>query len=181
MSRPPDDGRLPPTAAEPTSFPRYLQDVARISYVDPSSLTDRELVEEMAFSQRYGTPRPETQSIRSHVPDVAKAFSRGWNRIFRQGIVEHPLKELCFAYVTDPDTVDVAAYEGRERVALEWAHAIVWDADASTDELWSRLHASFSEEELVELGCAIGFELGRTHFLRTLGADPSAVRASQLP
>ena len=102
-------------------------------------------------------------------------------KVLDDGLVDRALKELCFAYVTDPDTVDVAAYEGRERVALEWAHAIVWDADASTDELWSRLHASFSEEELVELGCAIGFELGRTHFLRTLGADPSAVRASQLP
>jgi hypothetical protein len=31
------------------------------------------------------------------------------------------------------------------------------------------LHAHFAEEELVDLGCAIGFELGRTHFLRTLG------------
>ena len=73
----------------------------RISYVDPASLTDPELVEEMAFSRRYGTPRPETQSIRSHVPDVAKAFSRGWNRIFRDGIVEHPLKELCRVYVSE--------------------------------------------------------------------------------
>jgi len=74
--------------------------VARISYVDPASLTDPELVEEMAFSQRYGTPRPETQSIRSHVPDVAKAFMLPWNTIFRQGIVEHQLKELCRVYVS---------------------------------------------------------------------------------
>ena len=98
-------GRLP--AAAPSSRPSLrrstaiFKNVARISYVDPSSLTDPELVEEMAFSQRYGTPRPETQSIRSHVPDVAKAFSRGWNRIFRQGIVEHPLKELCRVYVSE--------------------------------------------------------------------------------
>ena len=90
-----------PTAAEPTPGSGYLQGVARISYVDPASLTDPELIEEMALSQRHGTPRPETQSIRSHVPDVAKAFSRGWNRIFREGIVEHPLKELCRAYVSE--------------------------------------------------------------------------------
>ena len=88
-------------SGEPTTSDEYLQDVARISYVDPASLTDPELVEEMAFSQRYGTPRPETQSIRSHVPDVAKAFSRGWNKIFRNGIVEHPLKELCRVYVSE--------------------------------------------------------------------------------
>jgi alkylhydroperoxidase family enzyme len=101
-------------------------------------------------------------------------------RVLEDGIVDRSLKDLCFAYVADPDAVDVSAYERRERAALEWAHAIVWDADASTDALWERLHASFSEQELVELGCAIGFELGRTHFLRTLGADPGAVRASQL-
>lgn len=100
MSRPPPGG-LSLQPAEPTTCCGYLQDVARISYVDPGSLTDPELVAEMAFSQRYGTPRPETQSIRSHVPDVAKAFSRGWNRVFRQGIVEHPLKELCRVYVSE--------------------------------------------------------------------------------
>ncbi len=74
--------------------------MARISYVAPDSLTDPELVEHMRQSQRYGTPRPETQAIRSHVPAVAKAFSRGWEAIFRNGIVEHPLKELCRVYVS---------------------------------------------------------------------------------
>ena len=101
-------------------------------------------------------------------------------RVLEGGVVDGRLKELCFTYVADPDSVDVGAYEGRERAALEWAHAIVWDADAATDELWMRLHEHFGEQELVELGCAIGFELGRRHFLRSLGADPDLVRASQL-
>ncbi len=74
--------------------------MARISYVDPQALTDPELRRYMEHSQRYGTPRPETQSIRSHVPTVAKAFSRAWERIFRNGVVEHPLKELCRVYVS---------------------------------------------------------------------------------
>ena len=54
----------------------------------------------MADAQRIGTPRPETQSIRSHVPAVAKAFMRAWERIFRAGQVEHSLKELCRVYVS---------------------------------------------------------------------------------
>ncbi len=74
--------------------------MARISYVDPASLADPELVEYMEHSRQFGTPRPETQAIRSHVPAVAKGFSRAWNRIFREGIVEHPLKELCRVYVS---------------------------------------------------------------------------------
>ena len=100
--------------------------------------------------------------------------------VLESGLVDRALKELCFAYVADPDAVDLEGYEGRERAALDWAYAIVWDADAATDELWAQLHEHFSEPELVELGCAIGFELGRRHFLRSLGADAGVVRASQL-
>ena len=101
-------------------------------------------------------------------------------KVLDGGLVDQELKELCFAYVADPDAFDLAARDDPERAALEWAFAIVWDADAATDELWKRLHEHFSEPQLVELGCAIGFELGRQHFLRSLGADPALVRASQL-
>jgi hypothetical protein len=74
--------------------------VARISYIDPATLTDPELIEDLERARRYGTPRPETQSIRSHVPAVAKAFSRAWDTIFREGLVDHELKELCRVYVS---------------------------------------------------------------------------------
>ena len=90
-------------------------------------------------------------------------------RVLERGVVDHRVKELALAYVRDPDTVDPRTYDRRERAALDWAYAIVWDADAATAELWERLHELFSEDELVDLGCAVGFELGRTHFLRTLG------------
>ena len=74
--------------------------MARISYVDVDGLADPELRGYISAARRFGTPRPETQAIRSHVPAVAKAFSRAWERIFRNGIVEHPLKELCRVYVS---------------------------------------------------------------------------------
>ena len=74
--------------------------MARISYVDPARLTDPELISDLERARRFGTPRPETQSIRSHVPTVAKAFSRAWDAIFREGIVDHELKELCRVYVS---------------------------------------------------------------------------------
>ena len=74
--------------------------MARISYVDPAAITDPELVADMEDSRLYGTPRPETQAIRFHVPTVAKAFMRPWKSIFRAGEVEHSLKELCRVYVS---------------------------------------------------------------------------------
>ena len=74
--------------------------MARLPYVDPASLTDPELVRYLEDARRFGTPRPETQAIRSNVPAVAKAFSRPWETIFRRGRVEHSLKELCRVYVS---------------------------------------------------------------------------------
>ena len=74
--------------------------MARISYVDEHALRDPELVRFLEESRRIGTPRPETQSIRFHVPAVAKAFMNAWERIFRSGVLEHSLKELCRVYVS---------------------------------------------------------------------------------
>ena len=95
-------------------------------------------------------------------------------RVLERGVVDQSVKDLALRYVREPDAIDVESHEGRERAALDWAHAIVWDADAATDELWERLRALFTEEELVDLGCAVGFELGRAHFLRTLGHTPTS-------
>ena len=74
--------------------------MARISYVRDDALADAELREYLDEARRIGTPRPETQAIRSHVPAVARAFSRAWTRLFRQGVLEHSLKELCRVYVS---------------------------------------------------------------------------------
>jgi alkylhydroperoxidase family enzyme len=99
------------------------------------------------------------------------------DRVLEAGVVDQAVKELALRYVRDPDSVDVDAHTGRARAALDWAHAIVWDADRADDELWARLHDLFTEQELVDLGCAVGFELGLTHFLRTLGDDDHAAHA----
>jgi hypothetical protein len=74
--------------------------VARISYADAAADADDELRRYMDDARRFGTPRPETQAIRSHVPAVARAFSRAWDGLFRNGVLEHSLKELCRVYVS---------------------------------------------------------------------------------
>lgn len=45
-------------------------------------------------------------------------------------------------------------YSERERAALSHAAAITWRLDPN-DAFWGRLHANFTEEELVELACFI--------------------------
>ena len=108
--------------------------------------------------------------IRRHVPAVLAAYTRTRDTVLRTGIADQPLKELCFAYLaTGVDAVDVLGLDDRARAALEWAAAIAWDSDRAGDALWSRLRSMFSEPELVDLGCAIGFELGYQHWRRTIG------------
>ncbi len=122
-----------------------------------------------------GTP----DEIRARVPGVEEMYRYARDNVLLSGIVDQSLKELCFRFLAeDPEVMDFSRFEGRERAALDWALAIAWDSDKSDDELWERLHALFSEEQLVELGCAIGFELGQQHFLRTLGLEPELPHAA---
>lgn len=72
----------------------------RIPYVDPQALTDPEIREYLERARREGTPRPESQAIRAHNPNVIRAFSQAWELTFRQGVLDHSLKELCRVYVS---------------------------------------------------------------------------------
>jgi alkylhydroperoxidase family enzyme len=115
------------------------------------------------------------EEIRARVPAVLAAWEYMRDNVLRTGLVDPELKRLCFRYLAeDPDTMDVEHFDGRERAALEWAYAIAWDSDRADDELWERLHAYFTEPELVELGCSIGFALGQQHWERTLGLTAQA-------
>ena len=118
-----------------------------------------------------GTP----DEIRARVPAVLAAWEFMRDEVLRGGIVDPELKRLCFRFLADdPETADPSRFPPREQLALRWAHAIAWDADLADDALWEALHAEFSEPELVELGCSIGFALGQQHFERTLGLGPHA-------
>ncbi len=88
--------------------------------------------------------------------------------MLHSGVADQALKELCFRYLAS-EIAGGERYTGRERLALDWADAIAYDAPKADDALWARLHAEFSEPELVDLGCAIGFELGRQHWRRSVG------------
>ena len=107
------------------------------------------------------------REIRSLVPAALEAWDQIEADVLERGVVDQRLKELCYRFLaSEIAETDVA---GRERLALDWAYAIAYDSDKADDALWTRLHATFSEPELVDLGCAIGFELGRQHWRRSVG------------
>jgi alkylhydroperoxidase family enzyme len=168
-----------------------------ISYVDPRSVEDPELQLIMETARTQGTPRPESQAIRLHHPEVMKAFNHAWEVFFRQGVTDHAIKELCRLYIsksveceycggqrseqarrqgaTEAQVDELLNFErsdrfdDRERAALEWAMAITWSPELASDDLWDRLHGHFSEPQLVELGHFIALTLGQQRFLKTVG------------
>lgn len=59
-------------------------------------------------------------------------------------------------------------FTAREKLALTYADAIIWAPDRADDALWERLHAEFTEPQLVEIGYWIGFISGGQRWLMTL-------------
>ena len=72
----------------------------RINYIDPESITDPAMREEFERCRTEGTPRPESQAIRAHVPGVFWAFTHAWRDCFHNGVADHSIKELCRVYVS---------------------------------------------------------------------------------
>jgi alkylhydroperoxidase family enzyme len=175
----------------------------RISYL-PVEAMDEEMRAEMDRCAREGTPRPESSAVRAHVPACFWSFARSWEAIFRNGVCDHAIKELCRVYVSrsvkceycgnqrseqararglaegqydDLLNFETSARLGeREKAALAYAEAITWRLDAD-DALWDRLHRHFSEPELVELGCFIALTMGQQSWLRLLDIEHHEVMA----
>jgi alkylhydroperoxidase/carboxymuconolactone decarboxylase family protein YurZ len=74
--------------------------VPHIPYANPSMITDTEILGYLERARKEGTPRPESQAIRAHNPAVIRAFSQAWELTFRNGVLDHSLKELCRVYVS---------------------------------------------------------------------------------
>jgi alkylhydroperoxidase family enzyme len=175
----------------------------RISYL-PLAAMDEAMRAEMERCQREGTPRPESSAVRAHVPACFWAFARSWEAIFRNGVCDHAIKELCRVYVSrsvkceycgnqrsekakaqglsEGQYDDLLNFEtsgrldDRQKAALAYAEAITWRLEAG-DALWERLYQHFSEPELVELGCFIALTMGQQSWLRLLNIEHHEVLA----
>ena len=175
----------------------------RISYVDVGRM-DPEMQKEMDRCRREGTPRPESSAVRAHVPAAFWAFANSWRDIFKNGVCDHAIKELCRLYVSrsvqceycgNQRSIKAAAkgvieeqvrdlldfekspnYGERQKAALAYAEAITWRLDTD-DAFWDRLHRHFTEPELVELGCFIALTMGQQSWLRLLNIEHHQVLA----
>lgn len=175
----------------------------RISYVDLAQM-DPDMQKEMDRCRREGTPRPESSAVRAHVPAAFWAFANSWRDLFKNGVCDHAIKEMCRLYVSrsvqceycgNQRSVKAAAsgviedhvkdlldfeksanYNERQKAALAYAEAITWHLDTD-DAFWERLHKHFSEPELVEMGCFIALTMGQQSWLRLLNIEHHQVLA----
>ncbi len=65
----------------------------------------------------------------------------------------------------------------REKVALRYTSAIVWNAEIADDALWQKLYEHFSVPEIVELGFFVALTLGQQRWIKTLGIRHGEVLA----
>jgi alkylhydroperoxidase family enzyme len=111
---------------------------------------------------------PSAEPHLTALPELRATYAETRATVLEAGVIDDRLKELCSRYLADEP--DVHGADEREQAALQWARSVAWDSDAADAELWERLHANFSEHELVELGYFIAFTLGQQHWLGTLAA-----------
>jgi len=170
----------------------------RISYVNPESVDDPAMIAEFERCAKIGTPRPESQAIRAHVPAVFWSFANSWRDVFHTGVADHAIKELCRTYVSrsvkceycgnqrsmkaaaqgliEDDYRDLLDFEksvrfsDKQKAALAYAEAITWDLPTN-DAFWARLKSHFSEAEIVEIGYFIALTMGQQRWLRTLDIE----------
>ena len=180
-----------------------MENKQRISYV-PLERMDDAMRAEMDRCAREGTPRPESSAVRAHVPACFWSFANSWRDIFRNGVLEHSIKELCRVYVSrtvkceycgNQRSIKAAGqglkeaqyddllnfekstrYSDRQKAALAYAEAITWRLETD-DAFWERMRRHYSEPELVELGCFIALTMGQQSWLRLLNIDHHQVMA----
>jgi alkylhydroperoxidase family enzyme len=64
---------------------------------------------------------------------------------------------------------DSDKFTEREKIALTYTSAIIWNAEIADDALWENLHRHFTSPELVELGFFVALTLGQQRWIKTLG------------
>jgi alkylhydroperoxidase family enzyme len=72
-------------------------------------------------------------------------------------------------YTEASDWRSATGLSDRERLAAEFAERFAIDHQAMDDELWGRLHAAFSQDELADLTICCGCFLGMGRTLAVVG------------
>ena len=98
----------------------------RISYV-PVDAMDEAMQAEMERCRREGTPRPESSAVRAHVPACFWSFANSWRDVFRNGVCDHAVKELCRVYVSRSIKCEYCGNQRSEKAARQGLEEAKYD------------------------------------------------------
>jgi alkylhydroperoxidase family enzyme len=84
-------------------------------------------------------------------------------------VVEAGVIEELYEHVADFATY--AGYTDRQRLAIEYAERFATDHQGIDDELFARLRAAFSDEEVLDLTMCVSVYVGLGRALEVLGID----------
>ena len=178
--------------------------MARLSFRLPEHIDEADCKEFLEKAIANGKPGPEFQAIRAHAPGVMRSFTKTREWIYHEGVLDFAFKEFLRAYIAisgdcsycsnqgvaraintdDDEKFEMLNYEKsdkyshREKLAMRYADAIMWNPDLADDAMWVDLRAEFTEPELVELGYWVGFTFGGQRWLRTLGSQQGQLQAA---
>lgn len=178
--------------------------MANISFKLPHEIEESQPREWLEAAIADGKPGPEFQAIRAHVPGVMASFTKTREWIYHDGVLDFEFKELLRAYIAlsgdctycsnqgvareirgSQEQLDTLlnyhksdAYSDREKLAMRYADAIMWNPESADETMWKELRQEFTEPELVELGYWIGFTFGGQRWLKTLGSEQGQLQAA---
>ena len=125
-----------------------------------------------AVYNRSSLPLREFEAARVRIAQINDCMvCLGW-RTARDvpGRAEDPgaVSEEYYANIGD---LGWEGFSERERLAAEFAERFALDHTAMDDELWGRLHASYSDEELVDLALCVSAWLAFGRINRVFDVD----------
>jgi len=167
----------------------------RLRYIKEEEKTDvaRELI---ASAERTGAPDPRVVSIMVRSPKAGVAWVRYWNSLLYDGVLPHPLKEMCRILIsmshhcgycstvrskvaqreglTEEKVAQLFNFESSalftepERAALRYAMRFKsGDDGVDSDAVYDDLRQHFTDEEIIELGLFCGETDGAGKLVRS--------------
>ncbi len=175
--------------------------MSRLAPLDPSEITDPELLDLLAECEELGVPDALFVRIFARQPDQLKGMLGAMLVSHRDGGVDHKLKEIIriqlARFVEDPyfsalrskkamaaglteeiieagceDYEDSDLFSERERVALRFSEQMFLDAQKVDKIFYDEMHEHWSDAEIMEIGAFIALFHGIHMVMKTLDARP---------
>jgi alkylhydroperoxidase family enzyme len=167
----------------------------RLNQIERDEITHPGLLEVVENAERSKAPPAAWYLTMGNNPEVAAAFARYWETVFRSGTVEHEIKEICRIQIaqmigcefcarqrspraesiTDDEIHSCALPDWehpdpKTRAALHYARTITLD-DGRDDEVYAQVREHYTDAEIVEMGAFFTLTGGGNRLAHSWGVE----------